>query len=403
MSEHRFEILIAEPDTKLRTRLVSQLGEDVVSTAAASVAELEGALDASVASVVIFGPGFADLAGLADIERITRTRPQIAAILIVDELSTNLLQQALRAGVRDVVPGPTEPQQLAESVARVSDGLNVVQGRVVSTILDTDDQCRVIAVASMKGGSGKSVVATNLAVALSRRSARPVALIDADLQFGDVAVLLKLTPKHTLVDAVGSIGRLDAHLIQSILTSYEPTGLLVLPAPIEPAFAEQISPDDIVKIATLMRQFCSFVVIDTPAVLNEIVVGLVEHADDVVVVAGTDIPNVKNVKLGLQTLNMLNVDLGKFHLAMNGAGGRSRLDLSEVERTLQMKAACVIPTDIAVPQSVNKGVPVVLSAPRSAPARALEHLADRFAGSAQPAPVATSKKGLRAAAIGSRS
>src|SRR5206468_4725780 len=121
-------------------------------------------------------------------------------------------------------------------------------------------------------------------------------LVDADLQFGDVAVMLKLTPQHTIVEAVSAIDRLDAQLLQSLLIRHEPSGLLVLPAPLEPAFADQVSASNMNKIIGILKSFCSYVVIDTPAHFNEVVLGLLEDSDDIVLIAGMDIPNIKNVK-----------------------------------------------------------------------------------------------------------
>jgi pilus assembly protein CpaE len=396
-----FAVHVVEPDTLSRTRIVSQLGDDVVDGGHPGTNELLAALAPGQQAVVVFGPGLADLAGLTDIERITRTRPDIGPVLIVDELSTNLLQQALRAGVRDVVPGPTEPQQLLESVARVGEALGPTSGRTPAVPVGAAGS-RLITVMSAKGGSGKTVVATNLAVLLAKRSSRPVALIDGDLQFGDVAVMLKLTPQHTMVDAVGSIGRLDAQLVQNLFTRHEPSGLEVLPAPIEPAFADQISADDLGRVLDIVQQFCEYVVIDTPSVLGEHVVSMVERADDVVLVSTAELPSIKNTKLALQTLRMLSVQQSKLHLVMNGAGGgRSKLDVGEVERMLQIKAACIIPNDLAVPQSVNKGLPVTLDAPRSAPSKAFEQLADRlWNAAAEQAEGAQTKRGRRLAKAG---
>jgi pilus assembly protein CpaE len=225
-------------------------------------------------------------------------------------------------------------------------------------------------------------VATNLAVLLARRAAGPVCLVDADLQFGDVAVLLKLTPQHTIVDAVSAIHRLDAQLMQSLLSRHDPSGLLILAAPIEPSFADQITSDHVLKVIDVLRQFCEYVVVDTPAQFNDVVLGLIEASDDVLLVAGMDIPNIKNVKLGLQTLRLLSIASSKLRLILNRANSKVKLDVGEVERTLQMKADSLIPSDIVVPQSVNKGVPAVLDAPKSSVARAFEQLADLFSHTA---------------------
>jgi pilus assembly protein CpaE len=379
----RLTLVVVDPDPKLRTRLALQLGEDgdvVTYPEAAALLEYQSG---ARGLVVVFGPGLADAPGLADIEQFTRARPDAGAILVAAELSTSLLQQALRAGVRDVLGAPTEATSLAESVERVARTLTMVP-TVPTSIDDVAQLGRVITVSSTKGGSGKSVVATNLATALARRSSRPVVLVDADLQFGDVAVMLRLVTPHTLVDAVSAGSRLDAQYLQSLLVRHEPSGLLVLPAPLEPSFAERVSGADMTRIVEILRSFCGFVVIDTPAQFNDVVIALIEHSDDIVMVAGLDIPNIKNTKLGLQTLRLLEVEEEKITLLLNRADSKVQLDVAEVERTLGLRAGCLVPSDIAVPQSVNKGVPVVLDAARSEVARAFELLAERFGGGAVP-------------------
>jgi pilus assembly protein CpaE len=190
--------------------------------------------------------------------------------------------------------------------------------------------------------------------------------------------MLQLTPQHTIVDAVASIHRLDAQLLQSLLVRHEPSGVLVLPAPVEPAFADQVSGADMVKIVNILQTFCSHIVIDTPAHFNDVVLGLLEESDDILLISGMDIPNIKNVKLGLQTLRLLNIPVSKLKLVLNRANSKVKLDVGEVERTLAIKADSLVPSDILVPQSVNKGVPAVLDAPKSSVARSMEQLADLF-------------------------
>jgi pilus assembly protein CpaE len=215
-------------------------------------------------------------------------------------------------------------------------------------------------------------------VSLAMRTDKPVVLVDADLQFGDIAVMLKLAPQHTIVDAVSSMDRLDAGLVQNLLATHAPSGLKILPAPLEPAYADQISADDVTNIVDILRTFCAYVVIDTPSYFDDKVLNLIEMSDDVLLVAGMDIPNIKNVKIGLQTMRLLNTPMSKIHLVLNRANSKVKLDVSEVERTLQVKAEVLVPSDVVVPQSVNKGTPVVLDAPKAGVSRALEQLADLF-------------------------
>jgi pilus assembly protein CpaE len=391
-----FALAVVDPDPKLRTRLALQLGEEAEVVTYSEVAALAEYQPPGRPLVVIFGPGLADAPGLSEVERFTRARPDAGAILVAAELSTGLLQQALRSGVRDVLGAPTEAYSLHESVDRVSRTLTMVPTILPSAGLggEAPGLGRVITVSSTKGGSGKSVVATNLATSLARRTSRPVVLVDADLQFGDVAVMMRLAAPHTLVDAVSAQGRLDAQFLQSLLVRHEASGLLILPAPLEPSFAERVSGADMVRIVEILQSFCAYVVIDTPAQFNDVVLALIEHSDDILMVAGMDIPNIKNTKLGLQTLRMLGVPEEKLILLLNRANSKVQLDVAEVERTLGIKAGCLVPSDIVVPQTVNKGVPVVLDAPRSEVARALEQLAGMFCD-APAAPAATpTRKGL---------
>ena len=129
-------------------------------------------------------------------------------------------------------------------------------------------------------------------------------------------------------------------------------------------------------IIEILRNFCSHVIIDTPAYFNDVVLGLVEVSDDVLLVAGMDIPNIKNVKIGLQTLRLLNTPMEKLRLILNRANSKVKLDIGGVERTLQISAEALVPSDVIVPQSVNKGVPFVLSHPKSGVAKSIRQLSE---------------------------
>src|SRR5947209_8525503 len=358
-----------------------QLSEAVAAASFATVEAMEDKVDPGTPLIVVFGPSYATSKGLKEVQGLTRRHPEVASIMVVDELTTQMLQQALRAGVRDVVAAPADGTQLLEAVERASETLSLAPTTPVRADGSVQEG-RLISVFSTKGGAGKSVVASNLAVILARQASAPVALVDADLQFGDVAVMMKLTPQHTIVDAVAAIHRLDPQLLQSLLIRHDPSGLYVLPAPVEPAFADQVSGADMLRIVKVLQSFCAYVVIDTPAHFNDVVLALLEASDDILLISGMDIPNIKNVKLGLQTLRLLNIPVSKLKLVLNRSNSKVKLDIGEVERTLQMKADALIPSDILVPQSVNKGVPAVIDAPKSNVAKSMEQLASLFQGKA---------------------
>jgi pilus assembly protein CpaE len=372
-----FGVVVVDDDPRLRTRLAMLLGEMARAQTFPSVHAMAGKV--ATPSVVIFGPSFSDGPGLAALSECVRDGGALSAVLVVDELTTQLLQQAIRSGVSDVITIPENPEHLCEAVARAAQHLNIQapQGPAPETTSPSING-RVITVFSTKGGAGKSFVATNLAVLLAKRSSAPVCLIDADLQFGDVSVMLKLVPQRTIADAVGSIDRLDEPLVRSLLIRHEGSGLLVLPAPTEPSFADQITAEQVARIVATIRRFCSYVVVDTPSYFTEVVIRLLEDCDQIVLVAGMDVPNIKNVKLGLNTLRLLNVPQTKVKLLLNRANSKVKIDVAEVERALGVKADTLVPSEISVPQSINKGVPIVMDSPKSGVSRSLEGLADLF-------------------------
>jgi pilus assembly protein CpaE len=352
---------------------------------ASSLGEMETKLGLT-SWVVVLGPSCSEPSDLAIIEQWGRTHPNVATVLVTSELSTQLLHKALRAGVKDVLSAPIDQELLVETVGRIAESLpggseaSLAPGGATpeTAPLADGERGRVISVFSTKGGSGKSVTATNLGVILAKQSSKPVVILDGHMQFGDVAVMLKLQPQHTAIDAIAQLDDLDPSMIESFMTVHEPSGLYVLPAPLEPTFADQISGEQISRLIEAIRGFAGHVIVDLPAIFNEVVLSVLEGADEIVLVAGLDIPNIKNVKIGLSTLQLLSVPKERIHLVLNRSNSKVKLDVSEVERTLGVPAAAHVPSDVVVPISVNKGSPVVLSAPKSGPARAFELLAARF-------------------------
>lgn len=371
-------VSVIDHDPATRGRLQMQLGEDVHGHA--SVDEFTDAYVGGPA-VVVLGPSCAAVAGLAGAEELVVRNPGIGAVLIGDVLTTELFQRAMRTGIRDVLAAPVDTAQLHEAVDRVAAAVGATSAIEPPTAARDDDGERgqIITVFSAKGGAGTSVVATNLAVLLAQRGDGEVALIDVDLQFGDVAVMMKLAPKHTIVDAIHAIDTLDAGHLQSLLIRHPGSGVMVLPAPFEPAFADQVTSANVHQLVAMLQSAYRYVVVDTPAYFNDVVLGVLEQSDEVVLVAGMDIPTIKNMKVALQTMRLLDMPMSKVHLIINRANSKVQLDVGEVERTLQAKAEVFIPSDIVVPQSVNRGAPVVLDAPKSGVSRALAELANVFA------------------------
>jgi pilus assembly protein CpaE len=374
MAGKRYTVVAVEPEGRMRNKLALQLGGLVEAT----YDSVDGALEhlaPDQPAVAVFGPGLANDTGLAHAQRLSRQRPEVGVVLITAELSMELLQAALRSGVRDAVALDGDAVQARQAIERVGDMMVSLALRDRAGA-QTAERGRLLVAFSTKGGVGKSTIATNVGVALAQRSDRPVAILDADLQFGDVAVLLGVPPRHTTVDAAEAIQTLDESLMEELLGTHGPSGLRVLPAPIEPQAASVISADAVLRIVDLLQSMFGWVVVDLPPHMDDLTLSLLEQADEVLLIASMDIPSIKNLKIGIQTIDLVRVAGDKTRLVLNRANAKVNLDVADVERAVGLEARFKIPSDIAVPQSVNRGVPVVLDKPRSSAAEALVAIAD---------------------------
>ena len=365
-----YDVAIVEPDGRSRLRLGTSL-----STAAqfGAIDELVQALRPGRPVVAVFGPGLAVAHGFEQIHRLVSTHPELGAIFAVDEVSTTVLQSALRAGARDTV-AVADAAALSQAVLRVG-GLLAGSSRVPTVSPTRATPGKLVVVFSAKGGVGKSTVAINVAVALAHRTDERVVLVDADVSFGDVAVLLGLPPQQTVLDAVSAAQYGDTELVRTMLAKHPGSGLLVLPAPTEPMLAGGLLPHELVEVCHVLAGMCAFVVTDLPSQLDDVAVALIEAADVVLLVGGMDIPSVKNLKIGIQALDLHAIAGPKLRLVLNRANTQVKLDVTEVEQVLGLPARFPIPSDIAVPIAVNAGVPVVEHAPTSPASRALDRIA----------------------------
>jgi len=235
---------------------------------------------------------------------------------------------------------------------------------------------RVIAIMAGKGGSGKTVTATNLAVAIGLRGdPERVAIVDADLQFGDVALLLQIDPVRTLDDVVDQIDQMSDERLDAAMLRHE-SGIRVLPAPLMPMRAGEIDAKSVVAVVERLRSLFDTVIVDTGSVFDHGLVMILEHADQVITVVDMDLPSVKNAKVVLDSLRQLGFDMDRIRLVVNRSNSKARLDVDELERSLGLRVGGSIPSDRLVPQSVNEGIPVLALSPRSKVARAFHALAE---------------------------
>ena len=235
----------------------------------------------------------------------------------------------------------------------------------------------MITVVSPKGGSGKTILSSNLAVGLAMRAPGQAVLIDLDLQFGDAAYALMLAPQHTMADAVSALGDLDATTLKVFLTRHQ-SGLYILCAPDEPAEGESISVAATTAVIRMLAAEFRYVVIDTPAGLGEHTLAALEQSTDVVLVSDMDVPSVRNLRKALDALDLLGMVTPTRHFVLNRSDSRVGLDKDEVAAAAGMVIELEIPSSRNVPVSLNQGMPLVLGDPKSLVARRISQLVDRL-------------------------
>lgn len=337
------------------------------------------------ASVILTCPSVAPADAVALAAGLEVLGADTATIIVAAEVDTALLRAAMHASVRDVLAAADGTDAIVaaviaadEAVERRRKAEHPAGERAIAPDAPAQALGKVITVFSTKGGVGKSVMATNLGVALAKDLGRRTILIDLDLQFGDVSVMLQAPPERTIYDAVQVFDRLDAQMLKGFLVQHA-SGLQMLLAPVQPEEAEVVTTAKITQILTMLRQLAEFVVVDTPASLSEVVLTALENSDSILAVATMDVPSVKNTKVSLQKLHQLGMDGELVHLVLNRADSKVWLEPHEIEKAISDRIVARIPSDRLVPRSVNKGVPVVMDAPRSAVARSIVALARQVA------------------------
>lgn len=353
-----------------------------VEAAGTSVNAIEDSMRRARVSVMLFGPSFSGQTGLKRIEEAAREYSDTGIMLMTDAISTELLSKAMRAGVRDVVQRTIDPVELNSAIVRADAfarqvrsfrGSDMNDKRSSST--DAPIRGRAISLIGSKGGIGKSFVATNLAVALAGAKNK-VILVDLDLEFGDIAVIMQLYPKHTLSDVIEGIDRLDAEMMSGFLTEHD-SGVLVLASPIVRHSAKIVTADEIGVILHILKTMADYVIIDTPATFNEIVKAALNESDQALVLASTDIPSVKDAKVLLGSLNGVHIGHNgtKPRLIVNRSDSRVGLESEHIADSLKTDVYATIPSSRLVPVSINQGVPLVVHSPKSPVGKSLNQLA----------------------------
>ncbi len=297
-----------------------------------------------------------------------REYTQAPIVLLASGESSALLEEALDADVADVLLLPQLTENVVFAIRKASHtGRRGTGGRPTGS-------GRVITVFSPKGGTGKTVTATNLATSFAKFAGKRTLLLDLDLQFGDAAIMLGIEPEKTIQDLVTAPGELDTEKLAGYITRHS-SGLDVLPAPIRPEDAELVTEAKLARLMEVAKESYDLIVVDTSPFFHGPMLATLDQTDDLLLVCGLDVPTIKNVRLSLQTLQLLSFPPERVRVVLNRANSNVGMKKGEVEAALEAKIRFEVPSDRAVPLAVNRSNPAVLSDPKSDFSRALREMA----------------------------
>lgn len=310
------------------------------------------------------------------IHRLASESPKTALISIAHNASPDLLLQSLRAGAREFLQLPISGQDLKTVLDRVAE-FSASQAEVPRK------KGRMIAVFSSKGGCGTSFVATNLAASTNARTA----LVDLNLQAGDLPLFLGLDPKYSFADMAENRSRLDDSLITSFVTPYS-SNLSLLAAPKEADSADEIEPEHVFEVLQRLRESYDYVVLDPQHTFDSITLAALDQADEIMLVLTLDIPAIRSTQRALEIFDRLGYSRNKVRIVVNRWSKQIDLDLRQVEKFLGEPVIGFIPSDYQTAvTSINLGQPLVLSDPTSRIALEIKRITSAFTSGAVPVEV----------------
>lgn len=340
--------------------------------------------------VILMDINMPDMDGIAATEAIRAVQQSIQVIILSVQSDQNYMRRAMLAGARDFLTKPPMGDELISAIRRAGEMAlsekekaarvqalpvsNSIGGPVGS--LYSGPRGKIVSIYSPKGGTGCTTLAVNVALALNN-SDTSVALVDGNLQFGDVAVFVNEQGKNTIVDLAPRAEELDAEIIEEVMVKHSSTGLHILAAPSKPEYAERVTSGQFSKVLEYLTYIYDYVVVDTSPTLTDVTLATIDVSDVIVLVTTQDIPSIKNCRLFLDLLNNLGINRDRVMFIMNRFDKKTNITPDRVTDNLKQEVALVIPMDEATTvKAVNRGVPFVLDNKAQPAARGVFALAE---------------------------
>ncbi len=316
--------------------------------------------------------------GIKATEEITMDVPETIVIIMSVQGETEYVRKAMAAGARDFLCKPFNPDELITTILNAYAAESKRREKISASGYQEEIRSKVITVFSTKGGVGKTTIASNLAVSIARTAKKKVALVDLDLQFGDIAIMLNVSVKNTISDLVKEFSQLDRGLLEEYLVTHF-SGVKVLPAPVKPEYAEYITASHVERIINTLRESYHYIIVDSSANFHESVLTSLDMSDRILLISTLDLPTIKNIKAGLDVMETLRYPTEKIHVVLNKASEQYGIRYKDFESTLHKPIWSFIPEDSqTVVTSANKGFPFVMTRTETKVAKAIMDIGEKL-------------------------
>lgn len=369
----RLRVLVIDSDDSQREKLRNQLDqmEDVELAS-----EIKGIDDEGLEAVRSAKPDILILELPRDsdetlgwTQQIKLELPEINIFVTSEDKTPELIISAMRAGAQEFLSRPIDARELKEAIEKVLKIKEQIKTHA-------PESGRIISVFSKKGGLGVTTVAVNLGVALSQVTSKKSALLDLDLQLGDVTSFLNLSPEYNILDACNPNDEVDGVKLQSCMTRHK-SGIFVLAEPKNPMEAESIKPTHINQVLGHLQSMFSYVMIDTPHMFDSRTLEAFQLSDHIIVVTVPNIPSLRATKKSLAAFRDLGYGPDKVKVVVNRAGKKDKITANEISKTIHYQVSWVIPNNYKdVIESVDLGIPLVQNKGGSNVAKSILGLAD---------------------------
>lgn len=317
--------------------------------------------------VVLMDINLPGMDGIAAAEAITSKLPETAIVIISIQGETEYLRKAMAAGARDYLVKPFSSSELAETIRRAGQAHRRQINLIKAPSLLSEPQVvegRIITIFSTKGGVGKTTIACNLGASLARHARGQVVLVDLNLQGGDVALMLNISPRSSIAELIQEQDWAEISLINGYLYSHL-SGLKVLPAPLRPEEGEVIGVNQVETLLNLLKSHYTYIIIDTAPAFNDLNLALFDWSQDIFLILTPDLAGLKHARTDLEVLQKLNQG-DKVKAVVNKFGRWNSLKPQEIEEALGLKPFFFLPqAEKTVLASLNRGHPFVLVQPSS--------------------------------------